>query len=69
MRSGSVVDDQGKLNNYAIEPQMYLQEEARTGFTSYAEIMNGRAAMLGFVSLLMLEFFTGHGLIEFFQNL
>ncbi|NJR51784.1 MAG: high light inducible protein [Leptolyngbyaceae cyanobacterium CSU_1_3] len=69
MRSGSITDDQGKLNNFAIEPEMYLTEEAQTGFTPYAELLNGRLAMIGFVSLLALEFFTGHGLLGFFQTL
>jgi hypothetical protein len=69
MRSGSITDDQGKLNNFAIEPQMYITEEPQTGFTPYAELLNGRLAMIGFVSLLALEIFTGHGLLGFFQTL
>ncbi|MGP1381926.1 MAG: chlorophyll a/b-binding protein [Thainema sp.] len=28
------------------------------GWTAYAELINGRFAMLGFVGLLILEFFT-----------
>ncbi|MGE5656652.1 MAG: chlorophyll a/b-binding protein [Actinomycetota bacterium] len=66
---GAVVDDQGKLNNFAIEPNMYVQEESRTGFTEYAERLNGRLAMIGFVSLLALEAFTGHGLISWLTSL
>jgi hypothetical protein len=46
-RSGAIVDEQGKLNNFAIEPKMYVDENPRTGFTSYAEVLNGRLAMLG----------------------
>jgi hypothetical protein len=39
MRSnGAIVDEQGKLNNFAVEPKMYVQENPRTGFTPYAEI-------------------------------
>jgi hypothetical protein len=60
---GSIVDDQGKINNFAIEPKMYVQNSPRVGFTKYAEILNGRLAMIGFVSLLALEILTKHGLI------
>ncbi|PIG90582.1 chlorophyll a/b-binding protein [Gloeocapsopsis sp. IPPAS B-1203] len=63
-----VIDDRGLANTFAIEPKMYVQE-SQTGFTPYAELLNGRLAMIGFVSLLALEVFTGHGLIGFFANL
>jgi len=59
---GSIVDDQGKMNNFAVEPDVYVQEESRAGFTAYAERLNGRLAMIGFVSLLILEIATGQGL-------
>lgn len=69
MRSGSIVDDQGKLNNFAIEPQMYVTDQPQFGFNINAERLNGRLAMIGFVSLLALEFFTGHGVIGFLTGL
>lgn len=34
------------------------QVEPAFGWTSYAEIINGRFAMIGFVALLILELFT-----------
>ncbi|MBD2013193.1 high light inducible protein [Microcoleus sp. FACHB-53] len=68
-RSGAIVDEQGKLNNFAIEPKMYVDETPRTGFTSYAEVLNGRLAMLGFISLLALEAISGQGLIELLTTL
>ncbi len=34
------------------------QAEPAFGWTSYAEIINGRFAMIGFVALLILELFT-----------
>ena len=64
---GTLIDDQGKLNNFAIEPNIVVEENARVGFTEYAEKFNGRAAMIGFASLLLLEVFTGHGVIGIFQ--
>jgi hypothetical protein len=69
MRSGNITDDQGLLNNFAIEPQMYVTEQPEFGFTKHAELLNGRLAMIGFISLIALEVFTGHGLIGFFLNL
>lgn len=64
---GGMIDDQGKLNTFAIEPTVYVEADSRVGFTEYAEKFNGRAAMIGFASLLLLEVFTGHGVIGIFQ--
>jgi hypothetical protein len=70
MRSaGTVLDEQGKLNNFAIEPKIYIQENPRIGFTAYAESLNGRLAMIGLFSLLALEAITGHGIIGFLTSL
>jgi len=64
-----MLDDEGKMNNFAIEPKVYIDDEARTGFTPYAERLNGRLAMIGFVSLLALEVSTKHGLITWLTHL
>lgn len=69
MSRGAVIDEQGKLNNFAIEPQVYVQEAAEVGFTPQAELLNGRLAMIGFLALLALEVVTGHGLIGFISGL
>ena len=69
MNTNFFTDQQGRLDNFAIEPKMYVQEESRAGFTEYAEKLNGRLAMIGFVSLLALEAITGHGVIGFLSNL
>jgi len=68
-RTGFTTNEFGQLNNYAIEPRMYVDESLRTGFTDYAERFNGRLAMIGFVSLLAIEIFTGHGLIDLLMSL
>jgi hypothetical protein len=61
--NNAIVDDQGLMNNFAIEPKVYLDEQGdRTGFTPYAEVLNGRLAMIGFISLIALEVFTGKGI-------
>ncbi|MBN3944427.1 MAG: chlorophyll a/b-binding protein [Nostoc sp.] len=68
--STAIIDDQGKLNNFAIEPKVYIDKQGdRTGFTPYAEMLNGRLAMIGFVSLIALEVFTGHGIVGVLANL
>ncbi len=63
------VEDGGRLNNFAIEPKMYVDEESRVGFTQYAERLNGRLAMIGFISLIGLELFTGKGLVALLTSL
>ncbi|NJL89369.1 MAG: high light inducible protein [Coleofasciculaceae cyanobacterium SM2_1_6] len=69
MSRGAITDEQGKLNNFAIEPEVYVQEVVEVGFTPKAEVLNGRLAMIGFVSLLLLEVVTGHGVIGFLSSL
>jgi hypothetical protein len=69
MRSGVVTEEQGRQNIYAVEPQMYVSAESQFGFNKQSELLNGRLAMIGFGSLLILEVITGHGLIGFLSNL
>jgi hypothetical protein len=38
--------------------ETYNQPEPAFGWTPYAEQINGRFAMVGFIGLLVLEFFT-----------
>ncbi len=68
--TGTIVDETGKLNTFAIEPKVYVDEQGdRTGFTPYAEMLNGRLAMIGFVALIALEVFTGHGMFGLLRSL
>jgi hypothetical protein len=39
-------------------------EEPKFGFNDYAERLNGRAAMIGFVLTLVIEYVTGQGLLS-----
>ncbi|MEO0491094.1 MAG: chlorophyll a/b-binding protein [Cyanobacteria bacterium P01_A01_bin.123] len=36
----------------------------KTGFNEYAERMNGRAAMVGFVLTVVIELITGKGILS-----
>lgn len=38
-------------------------EDPKFGFNEYAERLNGRAAMVGFVLTLLIEYVTGQGLL------
>ncbi|MBD1846376.1 hypothetical protein H6F89_23725 [Cyanobacteria bacterium FACHB-63] len=38
-------------------------ENPKFGFNDYAERLNGRAAMIGFVATLVVEYVTGQGLL------
>lgn len=69
MRSGVVTEERGRQNVYAIEPKMYVSAESQAGFTEYAEKLNGRLAMIGFVSMLVLEVLTHQGLVGFLKGL
>ena len=64
-----VIEERGRLNNYAIEPKMYVDSEQQFGFNKYAEKLNGSLAMIGFVSLLGFEVLTRQGLITWLTNL
>jgi hypothetical protein len=66
---GFRLDSYNRLNNFAIEPQVYVDETVQAGWTEYAETMNGRFAMIGFVSLLAMEVITGHGVIGWLTSL
>lgn len=66
---GYTTEEGNRLNNFAIEPKMYVDSSVSTGFTEYAEKLNGRLAMIGFVSLLALEITTGQGLIGLLTSL
>jgi hypothetical protein len=66
---GYSVEEGDRLNNFAIEPKVYVDDTPRTGWTQYAENLNGRLAMIGFVSLLAVEALSGQSLIGWFTNL
>ena len=38
-------------------------EEPKFGFNEYAERLNGRAAMIGFMLMMIIEYFNGQGVL------
>ncbi|MEB3310826.1 MAG: chlorophyll a/b-binding protein [Snowella sp.] len=38
-------------------------EDPKFGFNNYAERLNGRAAMIGFLLILVIEYLTGKGVL------
>jgi hypothetical protein len=38
--------------------------DPKFGFNDYAERLNGRAAMIGFVLTVAIEYVTGHGVLS-----
>lgn len=53
----------------ALEPEEQVVEPTTSAFLDYAETLNGRLAMVGFVILVLLEVTTGKTLIELIQAL
>ena len=39
-------------------------EEPKFGFNEYAERLNGRAAMIGFILIVIIEVVTGQGVLS-----
>ncbi|MGF1677169.1 MAG: chlorophyll a/b-binding protein [Rivularia sp. (in: cyanobacteria)] len=69
MSRGFTSNELGQLNNFAVEPKVYVDETSRVGFTEYAEKLNGRLAMIGFVSLIAVELLSGQSLIGWLTSL
>ena len=55
--------DANKLCNEEITVIMENKQN-KFGFTNFAENWNGRLAMIGFISAIILELNTGHGVLR-----
>jgi hypothetical protein len=54
-----------RLTMTSIQPTLTPKlKEPKLGFNEYAERLNGRAAMIGFVLTLAIEYTTGQGLLS-----
>ncbi|MEM6867585.1 MAG: chlorophyll a/b-binding protein [Cyanobacteria bacterium P01_C01_bin.121] len=64
MQTASVESDLGSeaLNSktLGVSPTRYYRPEPRMGFTPYAELWNGRLAMVGFLLALVFELVSAH---------
>jgi len=45
-------------NNQLDEKSKDIEEEYQFGWSSYSEITNGRFAMIGFIAIILIEFFS-----------
>lgn len=68
MSQQTQVKEQTNLSNQDIEQQENTNEIGKVGFTKYAERLNGRLAMIGFVFLLAIAILTKHGIIGLIGN-
>lgn len=53
-----------ELTSEQSSQELFNQPEPAFGWTPYAEQINGRFAMIGFVGLLLIEILTGQGLLS-----
>ncbi|MDJ0708209.1 MAG: chlorophyll a/b-binding protein [Leptolyngbyaceae cyanobacterium MO_188.B28] len=44
-----------------IQPKL---ERPKSGFNAYAERLNGRVAMIGFIAIVLIEYVTGKGILS-----
>ncbi len=66
---GYTTEEGGRLNNFAVEPQVYVDDIQQFGFHPYAEKLNGRLAMIGFVAAIAFEWVNGQGIITWLTHL
>ncbi|BAZ12042.1 hypothetical protein NIES4071_38700 [Calothrix sp. NIES-4071] len=65
---GFSINERAQVNSYAIKPKVYADKTLKFGLTEYAEKLNGRMAMLGFISSIVVEILTGQGFIAWLSN-
>lgn len=51
------------------KPSRMEDDRVAVGFTIYSERLNGRAAMIGFIAAILIELWTGEGIIPLFQSI
>ena len=69
MSQPAKVKENDNLSNLDLEQPENMAETKKVGFTRYAERLNGRLAMIGFVSLLAIAILTKHGTFSLINNL
>jgi hypothetical protein len=66
---GYTTEEGGRLNNFAVEPKVYVDDTQQFGFNQYAEKLNGRLAMMGFIFAIAFELVTGQGIVTWLTHL
>ena len=61
--------EEDKVTSTDFERQENIDEINKLGFTKYAEVINGRLAMVGFIALLAIAILNKHGVINSFSHL
>ena len=56
--------EEKNLNSTELEQQETIDQIEKIGFTRYAETLNGRLAMVGFIALLAIAVLVKHGVIS-----
>ena len=51
-------------NNQLDEKSKDIEEEYQFGWSSYSEITNGRFAMIGFLAIILIEFFSQQSFLK-----
>ena len=54
----------GIISNSTFKVIIMENQDNKFGFTRFAEVWNGRLAMLGFVIAATVEYFTGQGILS-----
>ena len=52
--------EENKLDEKSIE----IEDEYKFGWSSYSEITNGRFAMIGFLAIILIEFFSKQSFLK-----
>ena len=57
-------NDENAGNNEFNEKSKDIGDEYKFGWSSYSEITNGRFAMIGFLSIILIEFFSQQSFLQ-----
>lgn len=61
-------EKENKLQSGSRKQNRTIEDNKKIGFTKYAETLNGRLAMIGFIVLLTIASLTKHGVISLVIN-
>ena len=56
--------NQNTRDNQLEEKSKAIEEEYKFGWSSYSEITNGRFAMIGFLAIILIEFFSKQSFLK-----